>query len=96
MPSVSFLPDVSVELSGYDTDKSIAYLANYARECGHLFSEPIRILELGVNRGGSLLLWRDLLPDARIAGLDRDSVELDEGVFLDNPASPRRGRFPRA
>ena len=78
MPWVSLIPDVSVELGDYDTDKSPAYLANYASECGHLFSEPSRVLELGVKRGGSLLLWRDLLPEARIAGLDVDPVELDD------------------
>jgi len=66
----------AIDLSRYDTDKSRVYLTNYARECGHLAAGPIALLELGVKRGGSLLLWRDLLPQATIAGLDLNPVEI--------------------
>jgi hypothetical protein len=35
--------------------------------------QPLRILELGVSRGGSLEIWRKYFgPDARIAGIDID------------------------
>lgn len=71
------LPVMStVDLSAYDTDKSQTYLANYEREFGQLFDEPIRLLELGIQRGGSMLLWLDLLPRAQIAGLDLNEVRL--------------------
>lgn len=66
-----------LSLASYDTDKSPQYLATYEREFGRLADQPIRLLELGVQRGGSLLLWRDVLPKATIAGLDLNPTELD-------------------
>jgi hypothetical protein len=59
-----------IDLSAYDTDKSELYLARYTKEFGHLYAEDIRLLELGVQRGGSMYLWRDLFPNGQIAGLD--------------------------
>lgn len=70
--------ELGVELSACDTDKSSGYMANYEREVGHLRSERITILELGVQRGGSLLLWRDLFPEALIAGLDLNLVQIQD------------------
>jgi len=67
-----------IDLSQYDTDKPAGYLANYEREIGHLFSEPIALLELGVQRGGSMLLWRDLFPRGQIAGLDLNPIDLSD------------------
>lgn len=67
-----------IDLSEYDTDKSRSYLDFYGAELGHLTSEPIRLLELGVRRGGSLLLWRDLFPHAQIAGLDITPVTVPD------------------
>jgi hypothetical protein len=67
-----------IDLSAYDTDKSEGYLANYTREFGHLFNKQIALLELGVQRGGSMYLWRDLLPQAQIAGLDLNEVSLTD------------------
>jgi len=54
----------------YDTDKSDEYLRNYERACGHLRGVPIALLEIGVNKGGSLLLWRDYFTQAQIFGVD--------------------------
>lgn len=65
-----------IDLSRYDTDKSPAYLRNYERHFGDLFDQPMRLLELGVQRGGSMLLWRDLLPKAQIAGLDLNKIDV--------------------
>lgn len=67
-----------IDLDRYDTDKSPTYLARYEREFGHLFNEPIKLLELGVQRGGSLYMWRDLLPKATIAGLDLNEIPIDD------------------
>jgi SAM-dependent methyltransferase len=72
---------INIDLAAYDTDKSPAYLANYEREFGDRFDQPIKLLELGIQRGGSLLLWRDLLPNADIAGLDLNAISV--------PADPR-------
>ena len=48
----------------------------------HFFSplraEPIRILEIGIDRGGSLLMWRDYFPNAQIFGIDiEDRSDMD-------------------
>jgi hypothetical protein len=71
----------SIDLASYDTDKSPAYLANYEREFGDRFDEPIKLLELGIQRGGSMRLWLELLPNADIAGLDLNEILI--------PANPR-------
>jgi hypothetical protein len=68
----------TVDLSSYDTDKPPGYLANYDRELGHLYDQPIAMLELGVQRGGSMLLWRDVFPKAQIAGLDLNPVDVHD------------------
>jgi hypothetical protein len=70
--------DRVIDLSLYDTDKNEIYLASYHREFGDFFEKPIRLLELGVQRGGSMLLWRDLLPNAEIAGLDLNPVPVPD------------------
>jgi hypothetical protein len=61
---------LDLDASQYDTDKSRKYLENYERWLGHLTDEPIAILELGVQRGGSLEMWRDAFPNATVVGLD--------------------------
>ena len=67
-----------IDLSSYDTDKSELYMDRYSREFGHLFPEKIALLELGVRRGGSLQLWRDLFPNGQIAGLDLNPVAIED------------------
>ena len=60
----------------HQTDKSQGYLDNYERFLGGLRGQEIRLLELGVHLGGSLLLWRDYFPKGLIAGLDYRPVQL--------------------
>jgi SAM-dependent methyltransferase len=67
-----------INLADYDTDKSADYLANYEREFGHLFDAEISLLEIGVQRGGSMRLWLDLLPNAQIAGLDLNEIDVED------------------
>ncbi|BBX05063.1 hypothetical protein BST36_24720 [Mycolicibacterium moriokaense] len=67
-----------IDLSSYDTDKSEEYLARYTREFGHLFTKEIALLELGVQRGGSMYLWRDLFPSGQIVGLDLNPIEIQD------------------
>lgn len=55
----------------------------YERFFHPLRDEPIRILEIGIDQGGSLLMWSDYFPKAQIFGIDiedRSSMET-ERVF---------------
>jgi hypothetical protein len=60
----------------YDTDKGSDYLIRYEELLAPLREQSVKILELGVLRGGSLLLWRDYFPRALVAGLDAEPVTL--------------------
>jgi hypothetical protein len=55
----------------YDTDKSDEYLKNYERTFAHLRTNQIALMEVGVNRGGSLYMWRDYFTRGTIVGIDR-------------------------
>lgn len=55
---------------GDATRKHKSYLATYARLLEHRRDAPLRILELGVSSGASMLIWRDYLPRATIIGID--------------------------
>lgn len=69
---------MNIDLSKYDTDKSSGYLANYEHEFGDRFGDEVTLLELGIKRGGSLRLWLDLLPNAEVAGLDLNEVDVPD------------------
>jgi hypothetical protein len=56
------------------TRKSDRYLREYERLLAPRRHEALRILELGVSSGASLLVWRDYLPNAIIVGLDIDAM----------------------
>jgi SAM-dependent methyltransferase len=70
----------SLDASGYDTDKAIhtRYLRNYEDYFKPLIDRDVRLLELGVYKGGSLLLWRDYFERGVIVGLDISHVEVDD------------------
>lgn len=60
----------------YDTDKGSKghnYAPYYAK---HLPKTAKKILEIGVDKGQSILMWHELFPEAHIYGLD---------LFLENP-----------
>jgi hypothetical protein len=60
-----------LDLSKYNTDKiNNRYLEWYDPVVQRLVTEKIALLELGVHKGGSLLLWRDYFPKALIVGID--------------------------
>jgi spermidine synthase len=62
-----------LDLQRYDTDKiRNGYLRWYDAAIGDAWSRVGAVLELGVHHGGSLELWRDYFPAARIAGVDAD------------------------
>jgi hypothetical protein len=64
-----------LEQNRYETDKSEKSLRNYERAFAHLRTVPIALMEIGINRGGSLLLWRDYFTRSRIVGLDLNPPE---------------------
>jgi hypothetical protein len=53
-------------------------MAAYGRELASLPDRPLCVLELGVRRGGSLRLWRDVLPGSVVAGLDLMPVDVED------------------
>ena len=58
-------------LARYDTDKiANGYLERYDPVLEPLVDKNIVLLELGVHKGGSLLLWRDYFPCGTIVGID--------------------------
>ena len=62
----------------YDTDKSERYLSHYQDYFGLITGNDVKLLELGVLKGGSLMLWRDYFPKGTIAGLDLNLIGLDD------------------
>lgn len=68
----------ALDATNYDTDKAehAHYLRNYEQYFQPLFDKDVKLLELGVYKGGSLLLWRDYFEKGVIVGLDLNPVEL--------------------
>jgi hypothetical protein len=64
----------------YDTDRSQLYLNNYERHFQSIRNQDVKLLELGINKGGSLLMWRDYFPRGTIAGLDLERVDIEDGT----------------
>jgi hypothetical protein len=64
----------------YDTDKvdNVQYLRNYEEFFSSLSNKKIRLLELGIHRGGSLELWKDYFQKGIIVGLDIDPVRFQD------------------
>lgn len=64
----------------YDTDKAVHlhYLRNYEQYFGDLRNKEVRLLELGIKEGGSLLLWKDYFERGVIVGLDINPVHLND------------------
>jgi hypothetical protein len=58
--------------------KPYRYLVNYENYFAPLQEKQIRLLELGVESGASLTLWRDYFPNSRIAGVDVNSCEITD------------------
>jgi hypothetical protein len=56
--------------SGRQIDKWAHYGRIYDFHFGHLWTSVKRVLEIGVDHGGSLQLWKQYFPSAEIVGLD--------------------------
>jgi hypothetical protein len=66
------------EAASYDTDKieHSHYLRNYEEWFRPLVDQDVRLFELGIYKGGSLLLWRDFFSNGLIVGLDLNLVDV--------------------
>ena len=61
--------------TGATVHKWRGYLANYHRHLARFRNTPVRLLEIGVYRGGSLQLWRTYFGEqALIFGIDIDPI----------------------
>ena len=69
-----------LDASAYDTDKAkmTHYLRYYEQWFESLWDQPITLLELGIHKGGSMLLWRDYFTKGTIVGLDFNQVKLED------------------
>jgi hypothetical protein len=54
------------------------YLSWYYQYLYSSIDKPIKLLELGIAEGSSLMMWREFLAKAQITGVDLDTVELDD------------------
>ena len=60
-----------LDLEKYNTDKiTHRYLEWYDPMVERFLGNEIKLLELGIYEGGSLLLWRDYFPKGKIVGID--------------------------
>lgn len=66
------------EMTGYASDKQASFLAVYESLFAPLRHQPVALFELGIHRGGSLLLWRDYFEQGVIAGLDQHAVAVND------------------
>jgi SAM-dependent methyltransferase len=64
----------------YDTDKADHqyYLENYEAYFAAMREGQVRVLELGIKKGGSLLMWRDYFQNGIIVGLDINPAQIDD------------------
>jgi hypothetical protein len=65
-----------LDLSKYNTDKiSNNYLEKYDPILQPWVGKNVKLLELGVYKGGSLHLWEDYFPEGKIVGVDLNPPE---------------------
>jgi SAM-dependent methyltransferase len=83
------LSDVFLAHRGHVSDKWEQYLAIYEAELAPFLAagKPVRLLEIGVQNGGSLQIWRSYLPPGSgIVGIDIDlacaKLALGEGISV--------------
>lgn len=65
-----------------NTDKDDKYLNNYEKYFEHLRDNEVNLLELGVFRGGSLLLWKKYFERGNIIGVDINDVNIEQDEKL--------------
>jgi len=70
-------------LESYECDKHNETEHSYGDVYADIFSKherdsQISILELGVQRGGSLLAWKEYFPNAKVTGIDISDTRLEK------------------
>ena len=75
------LPELAAS-GDYEMNKPPRYFEVYERYFAPLRDREMTLLEIGVDRGGSLLLWRDYFRKATVVGLDIRNVARAEGVHV--------------
>jgi SAM-dependent methyltransferase len=73
-------PTKRLDAARFDADKPAPYLHNYEQYFRPFADRDIRLLELGVYRGGSLLLWRDYFERGLVVGLDVNPIEVPDST----------------
>lgn len=58
----------------YNTAKGNGYYRMYERLFADLQGKPVTLLEIGVQNGGSLELWRDWFSNGTVVGLDKNPM----------------------
>lgn len=72
--------DRAFDSGAYGTDKvEGGCFALYERMLAPLADRDVVLLEIGIDRGESLRLWRDFFPRGTIVGVDRDAFDVDLG-----------------
>lgn len=69
-----------LDATGYATDKSTLYLKNYEEYFQAFADKDIKLLELGIHRGGSLLLWANYFTNGIIVGLDIEPCQINDST----------------
>ena len=62
----------------YSAEKHQLYLNNYFQNFKCMATQHVSLLELGIYKGGSLLLWKDFFENGKIVGLDIEPVVIDD------------------
>jgi hypothetical protein len=82
----------ALDLSLYDTDKvPNGYLRYYDAWFAPWVGHSVRLVEIGVHRGGSLALWCDYFPGADVVGIDLvrpERVDPRARLFIGSQADP--------
>ena len=63
---------------GFDKVKAVALAECYEEHFAPLVGKEIKLLELGVWKGASLLFWRDYFENGTIIGIDSNPVYIDD------------------
>ncbi len=61
-----------------DTEKPEGYLRLYEEVLAPMVDKEVKLLELGIFKGGSLLMWRDYFAKGTIVGVDLNEVGIND------------------
>lgn len=85
------MPSLAELAERHDTKQAFASI--YEHHFGHLSTEPVVLLEIGVHHGASLRMWEDFFPLGRFFGIDIKKDALSQAssrttVFLGKQQDP--------